>query len=193
MFWARGLVPTGAPVRCVGLERHACRACRGGLNLCKFPAASAPRLSPRRSVELVRQSGTLLRRFSFSECDGGPHEFRGVRRSNLLVRGWLVCSSPFLFPDQCSFEHSTMWAAWVPGCAPCPPVLVRRWLNSANVRSVFGRWAAWAVRRAPHTPVRARGCKWESEAHAGQLSTVTSSCCTSRCLAAGIDHALSMV
>ncbi len=38
------------------------------------------------SVELVRHSGARLRRFSFSECEGGPHEFRGVRRSNLLVR-----------------------------------------------------------------------------------------------------------
>ncbi|PRW58015.1 zeaxanthin chloroplastic-like [Chlorella sorokiniana] len=36
-------------------------------------------------VELVRQSGTRLRRFSFSDCDGGPHEFRGVRRSHLLA------------------------------------------------------------------------------------------------------------
>lgn len=115
----------------------------------------SPDLSPCRSVELVRQSGTLLRRFSFSECDGGPHEFRGVRRSNLLVRGWLVYSGPSLCPGH-------VWAAWVAGCAPGLPVL-------------------------------ARGCEWESEAHDGQLSALTSSCCTSRGLAAGIDHALSMV
>ncbi|KAL4852987.1 Monooxygenase 2 [Chlorella vulgaris] len=36
-------------------------------------------------IELVRHNGRQLRRFSLSECDGGPHEFRGVRRSNLLA------------------------------------------------------------------------------------------------------------
>ncbi|PSC69099.1 Zeaxanthin chloroplastic [Micractinium conductrix] len=34
-------------------------------------------------IELVRHAGRRLRRFSLAECDGGPHEFRGVRRSNL--------------------------------------------------------------------------------------------------------------
>ena len=37
------------------------------------------------SIELVRHSGRRLRRFSLGECDGGPHEFRGVRRANLLA------------------------------------------------------------------------------------------------------------
>ena len=36
-------------------------------------------------MELVRHTGRALRRFSLAECDGGPHEFRGVRRSNLLA------------------------------------------------------------------------------------------------------------
>jgi hypothetical protein len=37
------------------------------------------------SIELVRHSGRRLRQFSLAQCDGGPHEFRGVRRSNLLA------------------------------------------------------------------------------------------------------------
>lgn len=28
-------------------------------------------------VELCRNSGQVLRSFGFSECEGGPHEFRG--------------------------------------------------------------------------------------------------------------------
>ncbi|KAL4433828.1 hypothetical protein ABPG75_000269 [Micractinium tetrahymenae] len=36
-------------------------------------------------VELVRQGGRRLRRFSLDECEGGPHEFRGVRRSHLVA------------------------------------------------------------------------------------------------------------
>lgn len=35
-------------------------------------------------VELCRSSGRRLRSFTLGQCDGGPHEFRGVRRSNLL-------------------------------------------------------------------------------------------------------------
>lgn len=36
-------------------------------------------------IELVRHNGRRLRRFGLRECDGGPHEVRGVRRSNLLA------------------------------------------------------------------------------------------------------------
>ncbi|GAB4819893.1 hypothetical protein N2152v2_006939 [Parachlorella kessleri] len=35
-------------------------------------------------VELCRSNGRRLRSFSLGECEGGPHEFRGVRRSQLL-------------------------------------------------------------------------------------------------------------
>ncbi|KAL4450754.1 hypothetical protein ABPG77_001110 [Micractinium sp. CCAP 211/92] len=52
-------------------------------------------------VELVRQGGRRLRRFSLAECEGGPHEFRGVRRSHLvaalaeqLPAGSLVLGAP---------------------------------------------------------------------------------------------------
>ena len=36
------------------------------------------------TVELCRNDGRLLRRFSLSECIGGPHEFRGVSRFSLI-------------------------------------------------------------------------------------------------------------
>ncbi|KAL4520459.1 hypothetical protein Ndes2526A_g05024 [Nannochloris sp. 'desiccata'] len=35
-------------------------------------------------VEICRQDGRTLTQFSIVECDGGPHEFRGVRRSSLV-------------------------------------------------------------------------------------------------------------
>ena len=35
-------------------------------------------------MELCRGSGATLRSFSLGECEGGPHEFRGVRRAALL-------------------------------------------------------------------------------------------------------------
>lgn len=35
-------------------------------------------------VELCRDNGRLLRRFSLSDCTGGPHEFRGVSRFSLI-------------------------------------------------------------------------------------------------------------
>ena len=35
-------------------------------------------------VEICRQDGRKLRNFSILECDGGPHEFRGVRRASLV-------------------------------------------------------------------------------------------------------------
>jgi len=35
-------------------------------------------------VEICRQDGRTLTNFSIVECDGGPHEFRGVRRSSLV-------------------------------------------------------------------------------------------------------------
>lgn len=37
-----------------------------------------------RSVELCRSTGRRLRTFSLGHCEGGPHEFRGVLRANLL-------------------------------------------------------------------------------------------------------------
>jgi hypothetical protein len=40
---------------------------------------------PTCSIELTRHTGRVLRRFSLAQCSGGPHEFRGVRRSTLLV------------------------------------------------------------------------------------------------------------
>ncbi|WZN63626.1 monooxygenase [Chloropicon roscoffensis] len=36
------------------------------------------------SVELCAAEGGILKRFSFDECNGGPHEFRGVFRGELL-------------------------------------------------------------------------------------------------------------
>lgn len=36
------------------------------------------------SVELCAAEGGILKRFSFDECNGGPHEFRGVYRGELL-------------------------------------------------------------------------------------------------------------
>ena len=36
------------------------------------------------SVELCAAEGGILKRFSFDECNGGPHEFRGVYRAELL-------------------------------------------------------------------------------------------------------------
>lgn len=38
-----------------------------------------------RRIELCRENGGLLRAFTLSDCEGGPHEFRGVRRSSLLA------------------------------------------------------------------------------------------------------------
>lgn len=36
-------------------------------------------------VEICRSTGNLLRKFEFTECEGGAsQEFRGVRRSELL-------------------------------------------------------------------------------------------------------------
>lgn len=35
-------------------------------------------------VQLCRQDGRVLRKFSLNDCDGGPHEFRGVRRASLV-------------------------------------------------------------------------------------------------------------
>ena len=35
-------------------------------------------------VELCSAAGTALRDFTFEECEGGPHETRGMRRSTLL-------------------------------------------------------------------------------------------------------------
>ena len=35
-------------------------------------------------VELCSNDGSTLKGFSLDECDGGPHEFRGVKRSTLL-------------------------------------------------------------------------------------------------------------
>jgi 2-polyprenyl-6-methoxyphenol hydroxylase-like FAD-dependent oxidoreductase len=35
-------------------------------------------------VEICRQDGRKLTNFSILECDGGPHEFRGVRRASLV-------------------------------------------------------------------------------------------------------------
>ncbi|KAK9839598.1 hypothetical protein WJX84_010628 [Apatococcus fuscideae] len=35
-------------------------------------------------VELCTQEGRTLKAFSLTECRGGPHEFRGIRRSELL-------------------------------------------------------------------------------------------------------------
>lgn len=40
---------------------------------------------PSSDIELCREDGRVLRRFSLAECDGGPHEFRGVRRANLTA------------------------------------------------------------------------------------------------------------
>ena len=36
------------------------------------------------NVELCRDNGRRLRNFSLNDCDGGPHEFRGVRRASLV-------------------------------------------------------------------------------------------------------------
>lgn len=35
-------------------------------------------------VEICREDGRKLKNFSIVECDGGPHEFRGVRRASLV-------------------------------------------------------------------------------------------------------------
>lgn len=35
-------------------------------------------------VELCSSSGSLLKGFGLEECEGAPHEFRGVKRSTLL-------------------------------------------------------------------------------------------------------------
>lgn len=35
-------------------------------------------------VQLCRQDGRVLRKFSLNDCVGGPHEFRGVRRASLV-------------------------------------------------------------------------------------------------------------
>ena len=35
-------------------------------------------------VELCTSSGAELKSFGLDECEGGPHEFRGVKRSSLL-------------------------------------------------------------------------------------------------------------
>lgn len=35
-------------------------------------------------VELCSNDGKTLKSFSLDECDGAPHEFRGVKRSTLL-------------------------------------------------------------------------------------------------------------
>ncbi len=35
-------------------------------------------------VELCSKQGQTLKAFSLTECHGGPHEFRGVRRAELL-------------------------------------------------------------------------------------------------------------
>ena len=40
---------------------------------------------PPRRVELCSQSGAVLRGFDLAECEGGPHDTRGMRRSTLLA------------------------------------------------------------------------------------------------------------
>lgn len=52
-------------------------------------------------VELCRQDNRVLRSFSLSQCEGGPHEFRGVRRSSLtealtaqLLPGTVIYNTP---------------------------------------------------------------------------------------------------
>ncbi len=48
-------------------------------------ASSLRELHPTVSeVEICRQDGRKLTKFSILECDGGPHEFRGVRRASLV-------------------------------------------------------------------------------------------------------------
>lgn len=42
------------------------------------------RIWPCCRVELCTQDGRTLKAFSLTECRGGPHEFRGIRRSELL-------------------------------------------------------------------------------------------------------------
>ncbi len=37
-----------------------------------------------RRVELCSDDGKILKAFSLDECEGAPHEFRGVKRSTLL-------------------------------------------------------------------------------------------------------------
>jgi 2-polyprenyl-6-methoxyphenol hydroxylase-like FAD-dependent oxidoreductase len=51
---------------------------------CPVKCQQPPPCLPGRRVELCRSSGRRLRSFSLGQCDGGPHEFRGVLRSNLL-------------------------------------------------------------------------------------------------------------
>ena len=36
------------------------------------------------NVQICREDGRILRKFSLNDCAGGPHEFRGVRRSSLI-------------------------------------------------------------------------------------------------------------
>ena len=87
------------------------------------PACPAPG-----SIELVRHNGRRLRRFGLRECDGGPHEVRGVRRSNLLVgwraggrRGWDGGSSwQQALPALKALVVERLPSCWPPSAAALP-------------------------------------------------------------------------
>jgi 2-polyprenyl-6-methoxyphenol hydroxylase-like FAD-dependent oxidoreductase len=91
---AVALQRVGVPVRV--LEREAAPGAGGSAlgiwtngwrALETLGAADALRaLHPRcEGVELCRDDGRRLRAFALAECDGGPHEFRGVRRASLVA------------------------------------------------------------------------------------------------------------
>lgn len=46
-------------------------------------------------MELCTDTGSTLKAFSLDECDGAPHEFRGVKRSTLLE------ALQSIVPDSC--------------------------------------------------------------------------------------------
>lgn len=52
-------------------------------------------LTPGCRVELCSADGETLKAFGLDECEGAPHEFRGVKRSTLLE------ALQSIVPDSC--------------------------------------------------------------------------------------------
>jgi len=72
-------------------------------------------------VELCTDDGTSLKAFSLDECQGAPHEFRGVKRSTLLE------ALQSIVPESCieynaaihSVETDQNGKAWSAAAAVC--------------------------------------------------------------------------
>lgn len=66
------------------------------MELClRFAVHLTRGLTPGCRVELCSADGETLKAFGLDECEGAPHEFRGVKRSTLLE------ALQSIVPDSC--------------------------------------------------------------------------------------------